>query len=264
MKKNKAYLPLLYSIIFIVLFNSIGSFLHFRLDLTNEKRYTLSEETKSILTSLDDLIYVKVYLDGNIPSDYKHLQKETQELLQEFKNIAGKKIDFEFINPSESSSQKERDATYKQLKQQGLSPKIEMEENQAGMSGSIIFPWATIYYGDKKEIHTIYLLKESSRRKSKKDMINNSIESLEYEFISAISQLTKNQKEKIAFLRGHAELNEKEVTDISYSVLINDNYSLSEYYEVEHFDITKFEKIIRDLNEVSFENLVISSESGDV
>ena len=59
--------------------------------------------------------------------------------------------------------------------------------------------------------------------------------------LHSAQQQTKNQKEKIAFLRGHAELNEKEVTDISYSVLINDNYSLSEYYEVEHFDITKFE-----------------------
>ena len=94
MKKNKAYLPLLYSIIFIVLFNSIGSFLHFRLDLTSEKRYTLSEKTKKVLSELDDLIYIQVYLKGDFPSGFKRLQKETEEILEGFKNIAGKRLDF--------------------------------------------------------------------------------------------------------------------------------------------------------------------------
>ena len=70
MKINKSYLPLLYSIIFIVLFNSIGSFLHFRLDLTSEKRYTLSEKTKKVLSELDDLIYIQVYLKGDFPSGF--------------------------------------------------------------------------------------------------------------------------------------------------------------------------------------------------
>ena len=92
MKKNKAYLPLLYSIIFIVLFNSIGSFLHFRLDLTSEKRYTLSEKTKKVLSELDDLIYIQVYLKGDFPSGFKRLQKETKEILEGFKNIAGKSV----------------------------------------------------------------------------------------------------------------------------------------------------------------------------
>jgi len=244
MVKNRTFLPLVYSIIFIVLLNAIGGFLHFRLDLTSEKRHTLSEETKRVLTSLDDLIYIKVYLDGDFPAGFKRLQKQSSEVLQGFKNIAGKKIDFEFINPFKSSSEKDRNAVYKQLVELGLQPINLQVEEQAGMRSSIIFPGAIIYY---KEKHiAVQLLKNKFgimpelSREYQFVMLNNSIESLEYEFVSAISKLTKNRKEKIAFLSGHGELNEIEVVDISYSVL-SDSYCLSEYYDIEHFDITTFE-----------------------
>ena len=237
MKKNKAYLPLLYSIIFIVLFNSIGSFLHFRLDLTSEKRYTLSEKTKKILSELDDLIYIQVYLKGDFPSGFKRLQKETKEILEGFKNIAGKRLDFEFINPSEGSSEKDRNAVYQQLLEKGLKPTDLQVKEKAGMSSSIIFPGAIIYY---KEKHLPLELLKNQLGVLPEVALNNSIEMLEYQFISAISKLTINRNEKIAFLSGHGELNEIEVADISYSVL-SDHFSLSEYYDIEHFDITEFE-----------------------
>ena len=237
MKKNKAYLPLLYSIIFIVLFNSIGSFLHFRLDLTSEKRYTLSEKTKKVLSELDDLIYIQVYLKGDFPSGFKRLQKETKEILEGFKNIAGKRLDFEFINPSEGSSEKDRNAVYQQLLEKGLKPTDLQVKEKAGMSSSIIFPGAIIYY---KEKHLPLELLKNQLGVLPEVALNNSIEMLEYQFISAISKLTINRNEKIAFLSGHGELNEIEVADISYSVL-SDHFSLSEYYDIEHFDITEFE-----------------------
>jgi len=237
MRKNKVYLSLFYSIIFIVLLNAIGGFLHFRMDLTSEKKHTLSEETIEVLSNLEDLIYIKVFLKGEFPSGFKRLQKQSRETLENFKNIAGKRFGFEFINPSESSSEKEREKVYKQLVKQGLQPTDLQVKQNAGMSSSIIFPGAIIYYKDK--ILAVELLKKEVGLHPEV-ALNNSIETLEYEFISAISKLTKNSKEKIAFLRGNKELNEKEVGDISYSVL-SDNYSLSEYYEIEHFDIKEFE-----------------------
>ena len=196
MKKNKAYLPLLYSIIFIVLFNSIGSFLHFRLDLTSEKRYTLSEKTKKVLSELDDLIYIQVYLKGDFPSGFKRLQKETKEILEGFKNIAGKRLDFEFINPSEGSSEKDRNAVYQQLLEKGLKPTDLQVKEKAGMSSSIIFPGAIIYY---KEKHLPLELLKNQLGVLPEVALNNSIEMLEYQFISAISKLTINRNEKIAF-----------------------------------------------------------------
>tara|TARA_B110001454_G_scaffold7373_1_gene7044 strand:- start:1460 stop:3202 length:1743 start_codon:yes stop_codon:yes gene_type:complete len=237
MVKNKVFLPIVYSIIFIILLNAIGSFLHFRIDLTSEKKYTLSDETKKVLTGLDDLIYIKIYLDGDFPSGFKRLQKQSKETLENFKNIAGKRLDFEFINPSERNSEKQRNSIYKQLIEQGLQPTDLQVKEQAGMSSSIIFPGAIIYY---KEKHLALQLLNNELGVHPEVALNNSIETLEYKFVSAISKLTKNRKEKIAFLNGHDELKEREVIDISYSVL-SDHYSLSEYYDIEHFDITEFE-----------------------
>ncbi len=237
MVKNKVFLPIVYSIIFIILLNAIGSFLHFRIDLTSEKKYTLSGETKKVLTGLDDLIYIKIYLDGNFPSGFKRLQKRSKETLENFKNIAGKRLDFKFINPSESNSAKQRNSIYKQLIEQGLQPTDLQVKEQASMSSSIIFPGAIIYY---KEKYLALQLLKNELGTHPEVALNNSIETLEYEFVSAISKLTKNRKDKIAFLNGHDELKEREVADISYSVL-SDNYSLSEYYDIEHFDITEFE-----------------------
>ncbi|OUV74742.1 MAG: gliding motility-associated ABC transporter substrate-binding protein GldG [Flavobacteriales bacterium TMED123] len=237
MSKSNIYLQVIYSIIFIVLINSIGSFVYFRLDLTAEKRHTLSIATEKILTDLDDIIYIKVYLDGDFPAGFKRLQNQSRETLENFKNIAGKRLDFEFINPSASSSEEERKAVYTQLLEQGLQPTDLQVKEQAGMSSSIIFPGAIIYY---KQQHTAVQLLKNEIGVLPEVALNNSIETLEYELITAISKLTRDKKQKIAFLKGHGELNEDEVADISYSVL-SDSYSLSEYYEVEHFDISEFE-----------------------
>ena len=226
MSKSNIYLPLIYSIIFIVLINAIGSFAHFRLDLTDEKRHTLSIATEKILIDLDDIIYIKVYLEGDFPSGFKRLQNQSRETLENFKNIAGKRLDFEFINPSSSNSEQERRAVYTQLTEKGLQPTDLQVKGQSGMSSSIIFPGAIIYY---KQKHIAVQLLKNQLGVLPEIALNNSIEALEYEFISAISKLIKNKKEKIAFLKGHGELNENEVADISYSVL-SDGHSLSEYY----------------------------------
>ena len=237
MRKNKAYLPLLYGVIFIILFNAIGSYRHFSLDLTSEKRHALSKQTKEVLSNLDDIIYIKVYLKGVFPSGFKRLEKQSRETLENFKNIAEKRLDFEFINPSESSNEQERNAVYQQLVELGLQPTDLQVKEKTGMSSSIIFPGAIIYY---KEKHFALELLKNQLGVAPQVALNNSIEMLEYELISAISKLTKRRKEKITFLSGHGELNEIEVADISYSVMQN-RFSLSEYYELEHFDITEFE-----------------------
>ena len=234
---KRTYIPLLYGVIFIILFNTIGSYMHSGLDLTNDKKHTLSKQTKEILSNLDDIIYIKVYLKGEFPSGFKRLAKQSRETLENFKNIAGKRLDFEFINPSESSNEQERNAVYQQLVELGLQPTDLQVKEKTRMSSSIIFPGAIIYY---KEKHLPLELLKNQLGVAPQVALNNSIEMLEYELISTISKLIKIRKEKIAFLSGHGELNEVEVADISYSVMQN-GFSLSEYYELEHFDITEFE-----------------------
>ncbi len=237
MKKNNIFTPVLLNIIIVVLINTLGNFMYSRYDLTFEKEHTLSKETEKVLLNLDDLIYVKVFLKGEYPAGFKRLEKQSQEILENLKNIAGEKLDFEFINPFKSSSETERNKVYKQLVNQGLKPTDLQVKKQDGMSSSIIFPGAIIYYREK--FTAVDLLKKEIGLLPEV-ALNNSVEALEYEFISAISKLTKNKKEKIAFLQGHGELSKIEVADLSHSVM-QDAYNLSEYYEIEHFDITEFE-----------------------
>ena len=78
MREKRAYLPLLYGVIFIILFNAIGSYMHSSIDLTSEKRYTLSKQTKEVLSNLDDIIYIKVYLEGEFPAGFKRLAKQSR------------------------------------------------------------------------------------------------------------------------------------------------------------------------------------------
>ena len=104
-----------------MLANYVGSFAFKRFDLTSENRYTLSETSKELAEKLDDIIYVKIYLEGKFPANYKRLRDETKEMLDEFRAYSNGNIEYEFINPSESADKKIRDEIYKQLYKQGRS-----------------------------------------------------------------------------------------------------------------------------------------------
>ncbi|MEE2931528.1 MAG: gliding motility-associated ABC transporter substrate-binding protein GldG [Bacteroidota bacterium] len=233
MKRNKNIGIILFIVILIII-NIIVNTLNLSLDLTNEKRYSMSLQTKNILSSLDDRLYIKVYLKGEFPSGFKKLQQETEQLLFKMRNIAKSNIDFEFINPSLNDTEKEE--LFRQLINQGLLPTDLQLKKQDKLTSQIIFPGAIIYYKDK--YMAINFLKNNIGV-SASENINSSIENLEYEFISSINKLISTDNKKIAFLEGNKELSAQEVYDISESVLEN-NFNLSFYYNVDRFNIKLF------------------------
>lgn len=97
------------TIIVLILLNFVGSFVFHRFDLTSEKRYTLSDATKKLLSNLNDVVYVKVYLEGEFPAGFKRLRNETKEMLDEFRTYSNDNIEYEFINPSANPDKKQRD-----------------------------------------------------------------------------------------------------------------------------------------------------------
>jgi ABC-2 type transport system permease protein len=203
----------------------ILTLVNFRLDLTSEGRYTLSDYTKNLLEKLDDDIYIKIYLDGkDLPINLKKLQQAIKEELDEFDAYSGSNFEYEFINPSENPDKNVRYGIYNMLREKGLSP-IEIYENaDAGSSSQkIVFPAAIISFKGKSI--GINLLKSNQDSAPESEMnINNSIQSLEYEFTNALQKLTKPEKPEIAFIEGQNELSEIQVMDISAV--------LSEYYMV--------------------------------
>jgi ABC-2 type transport system permease protein len=207
----------------ILLLNYISSYFFQRIDLTAEKRYTLTSTTKNILKNLKDIVYVKVYLEGDLPYGFKRLQKEIKETLDEFRTYAGDNIQYEFINPEENSDKKTEKELYQQLYQKGLSPtNIQEKDNDGKSSQRIIFPGALVSLGGK-EIAIDFL--RNNVNKSPDENLNASTEEIEFSLINGIRKLKSDFGERIAFIEGHGELKEDEVADITHS--------LQEYYSVE-------------------------------
>ena len=125
--KNRYYF--LYPIVVIILINVLFSFTNFSFDLTEDKKHSIAGQTKTILTELDDIVFIKVYLDGDFPVEFKHLQAEVLNLLTSFKSIAGNNFDFEFINPNNLVNETEKTNLFKQLVKNGLSPQAIIKDN---------------------------------------------------------------------------------------------------------------------------------------
>ena len=224
---------LLAILVLIISVNVIAKFNFFRLDLTSDKRYSLSEETKKKIKSIDDIIFVKVYLEGDLPANFKMLRNSTKEILDEFRAY-NPNIQYEFINPSEKEDKTERRKVYKQLAEEGLAYYNIPVENKDGFAQKTLFPSAMVRY---KERNYPLNLMVSSRSVPTEADINNSIQKLELNFLTAIHYLTTEKLKRIAFTSGHGELPPLETYDLAYE--------LSKSYEI---DDVKLDGKINALN----------------
>ncbi|WP_439184788.1 gliding motility-associated ABC transporter substrate-binding protein GldG [Carboxylicivirga taeanensis] len=198
----------------------------FRIDLTSEKRYTLTNTTRQFMQDLDSELYVKVYLEGSLNSGFSRLSNASREMLEELKAEAGRSMQFEFINPDEKSA-KEKKALLEELAEYGFEAQTVFETAEDGRQiQSFVFPYALVYY--KERIIGVNLL-ENLPSRSGLENINISIESLEYKFTNAFKRLSVEDKPRIAFLEGHGELDELDVIEATDA--------LSEYYQVERGQI---------------------------
>ena len=223
--KRNSLVQLFIGLTLILLLNIIGSFLFYRLDLTSEKRYSLSPATREMLKNLDDVVYFKVYLEGDFPAGFKRLHNETKEMLDEFRAY-NEDIRYEFIDPSASNDKKTQESMYRQLVASGLNPTDLQVRNNGGMSRQIIFPGAVVTY-KSKELPLDLLTTQLGT--PPEQQLNNSVQSLEYNLSNVIRKLSMNEKPKIAFIQGHGELDSLHTADIQRA--------LSEYYMVDRVTI---------------------------
>jgi ABC-2 type transport system permease protein len=225
MKKNlikrNNILQLVYGLIILITINIIGNYIYTRFDLTSEKRYTLSDTTKEMLKNLDEYVFFKVYLEGDFPAGFKRLRNETKEMLNEFRAYSPY-IEFEFVNPSASSDEKERNKVYKVLVDKGLQPTNLQIHNKEENSEKLIFPGAIVSYLNKET--AIDLLK-TQLGTPEEEVLNNSIENLEFTLASVIRQLAITKKPSIAFIEGHGELTKIETADIGNT--LSENYQVT-------------------------------------
>ena len=220
--KSKNIWQLVVLLVAIVVVNMLAGSWFFRLDLTSEKRYSLSENTKELLADLDAPIFVKVYLEGDLNVGFSKLSKSTYELLSEFRVYGGRNIEFSFVDPSEGTK-KEKESKRKELQELGLSPQSVAESGEDGRSSfALVYPYAVLNYNG---MQLPVSLLENIKGFSGAENLNKSAESLEFKFTDAIRRVTTDNKPKIAFIEGHGELDDYDVMDITEH--------LQQYYQVD-------------------------------
>jgi ABC-2 type transport system permease protein len=223
--KRSNLIQLGFGLIIILLINIISYYVFTRFDLTTEKRYTLSKATKTYLKSVDDVIYFKVYLEGDFPAGFKRLRMETKEMLDEFRAY-NDNIQYKFINPSEGSDKKKINDVQQLLMQKGLQPTNIKVKTADGSSEQMIFPGAVVTYRNK-ELPLQLLVSQIGL--PSEQVLNNSIQNLEYNLINTIRKLIVINKPRVLFLDGQAELNNYRLGDIMNS--------LKDYYDVDRIKI---------------------------
>ena len=209
----------------IVLLNIVASNFFTRFDFTAEKRYTLSPITKKILTDLKDPVQITVYLEGEFPAGFKRLRNSTEDLLRDFESYAGKNLQFDFVIPL-SGDQKSQEEAYQRLLEMGIEPTQLSVKTEDGMSQKMIYPLALITY---KGLQIPVKLLQTKAGVSPEEVLNNSIQNLEYAFASAIKKLSVGGSIRIGFTEGHGELNDLQLNDAIQS--------LGDSYEVGRVDL---------------------------
>lgn len=212
----------------VILVNIIGTLQFFRLDLTSDKRYSLSDATKELLNSFDDVLLVKVYLEGEFPADFQRLQNETRQMLDEFRAY-NKNIEYEFVNPNASDDAKVNREVFQQLQYKGLKYYELQVTEKSGDRVQRVFPGAIMNYGERETAVPLLIDQMGARPEQQ---INASVQNLEYALANAIRGLVRINKPLVGFLQGHGELEPKFVADFARG--------LSENYTVDKFDITKY------------------------
>jgi ABC-2 type transport system permease protein len=196
---NKLWLPL--TIAAIVVINWLAASFHTRIDFTNEKRFTLSAPAKKILKGLDDVVEIDVFLKGDFPSGFKKLANSTGEVLNEFKEIAGRKLQYNFVNPDDvmdGTAVKWSDT----LSAAGLYPINLKSQIKAGEQQQLVFPFALVHYKGGTIPVNLYAGNKTFISPSE---LNSAEALMEYKFADAISKLSQPNKPMIAYSVGNGE-----------------------------------------------------------
>lgn len=220
-KKTGDLLFLLNGIAFVILLNSLASLYFFRVDLTEEKRYTIKSQTRELLKNLDDEVFVEVFLEGDLNPGFKRFQKSVRETLEEFRIYSGNKVQFIFTDPAQAQGKKARNEFMNELASKGITPMNVIETQNGQRVEKFVFPGALVSYGGFED--GVMLLK-GNRAQNAQEVLNQSIEGAEYELANAIYKLSNSNRKKIGLVHGHGELDSLQMASLGSTLL--DQYDL--------------------------------------
>jgi gliding-associated putative ABC transporter substrate-binding component GldG len=174
-KKLGDSLIFLNGVVSIILINLLASSHFLRMDLTEEKRYTISEQTREILATLDDDVYVEVFLEGDLNAEFTRFQKAIGETLEEFSTYSDNKLKYKYTDPTTAMSEKARSEFMADLSAKGIQPTNVIDSKNGQRVEKIIFPGVTISYNG---IEQGVMLLKGNKAGTPAEEINQSIEGI--------------------------------------------------------------------------------------
>ena len=221
MKKKNDILEYVFLIAILVFVNIILSEHFFRLDFTEDKRYSISPVSQKVLSELDGDVYVEIFLDGELNPDYDRLRKSIKEKLDQFKAYSNNKLEYRFINPSDEADEQMRERGFRLIAQRGIKPKYFLEEKNGQKTEKLIFPGAIVSY---KQNETPVQFLKGNKVQSDEEQLNQAVEGVEFELLKAIRKLSITNYKSIAIIEGHDEPSKENLEDITST--------LNEFYAV--------------------------------
>lgn len=219
--KNNNLKNVLLVIAILLLVNAIGNTFFYRFDLTKDKRYTLSPTSLGIIKQIKEPLAIKIYMQGDLPPEFKRLQQETRQLLEEFQAY-NSDIAFEFVDPLEDEEHSTDNV--KALYMKGLTPVNITVDDKGKQSQAMVFPWAIAVYNNKEV--TIPLLKNIMGA-STTDKVIGSIQHLEYSIADALNKITKEKQKTVAIIKGNGEL--KDIYIAKFLLQVRESYHLGPF-----------------------------------
>lgn len=221
MDKKRHLKVLLFTLVVLIVLNAIGTQFFYRFDLTQDKRYTLSPTSLKILKEVKDPLIVDVFLKGQFPGEFKKLQTETQQLLEEFKAY-NKNVTFQFVNPIEN--EEERDTIMQSFLERGLTPVNVTIDDKGKQTQEVVFPWAIATYNGRSV--KVPLLKNIMGASTAEKVVT-SVQHLEYAFANAFNTVAKPKEKKVAVIKGNGELHDILMADFIKQV--RENYFIGTF-----------------------------------
>jgi gliding-associated putative ABC transporter substrate-binding component GldG len=221
MDKRHHLKVLVFTLVVLIALNAIGTQFFYRFDLTQDKRYTLSPTSLKILKEVKDPLIVDVFLKGQFPGEFKKLQTETQQLLEEFKAY-NKNVTFQFVNPIEN--EEERDTILQSFLERGLTPVNVTIDDKGKQTQEVVFPWAIATYNGRSV--KVPLLKNLMGASTAEKVVT-SVQHLEYAFANAFNTISKPKEKKVAVIKGNGELHDILMADFIKQV--RENYFIGTF-----------------------------------
>jgi gliding-associated putative ABC transporter substrate-binding component GldG len=226
-RKLTDFLIFFNGVVFLILLNLLASKNFFRIDLTEEKRYTIREQTKDLLSNLEEDVYIEVFLDGDLNAAFKRFRKSIQETLEAFRTYSHNRVHFTFTDPAVAMGQKARNEFMQDLAAKGIQPTNVIDNQGGNRVEKLIFPGALVSYGG---FETGVMLLKGNKARTPEEEINQSIEGVEYELARAIEKVSSENRKRIGFVTGHGELDSLSVISFKRDLL--------EFYDVTKTDLS--------------------------